>query len=77
MWYLWETYEEDGYLSLTNKVIFEGKEYFWNYCSIECVYKYDSSNDEILKKINEIRRNKLQNFLKGQKIRLDHPKFKI
>lgn len=46
----------------------------WFFCSIECAMIYD---DEVLNEINKKKAEKLKEYLKGQKLRLDHPKFKL
>jgi len=68
-------YEEGKVLNMKVEKVFEGKEYTWEYCSLECVMNY--KGDEILDKINSKQKERLSNFLEGQKIRLDHPKFKL
>ncbi len=70
-----ELHKQDGFPAWKNEEVFEGKEYTWYYCSIECTMGY--KGDEILDKINTKKKERISNFLEGQKMRLDHPKFKI
>lgn len=53
---------------------YEGEEYQWFFCTIECAMTY---SDELLKEINDKKAEKLKTYLEGQKLRLDHPKFKL
>jgi hypothetical protein len=68
-------HKQDGFPAWKNKELFEGKTYEWAFCSIECTLGY--KGDEILEEINDKKAEKLKTYLEGQKLRLDHPKFKL